>query len=303
MGKDTGKKKIFGGMANPFGAVEKKESLEKGKRVQSIEISKIKAPKVHDRKDYSKEAIEELSRNIASTGELLQPIVLRELKNGELERLIGFRRIEAVKLLNWQEIPAIVLQDISDEHAILIMLSENLQRENLNIYDETIAILQYLAVSFGETEDEVKKHLWKLRNSASTEGNEEAELLERINQVTLKLGNITSGTLINRLSMLSFREEVLEALKKGEISYVAAKELHKLKDSDEVISLIASLIEGSISYKELKVLVSEKRKKILPTPKKGAVEVVSDADGTTFKMNKKLTNPQIKRIEHLLSEF
>ena len=136
-------KKEVGGLT----IVTSSDIKEKKELIQKIAIKDILEPKVHDRKSYSRDDISSLARNIQATKMLLQPIVVRKIDN-KFERIIGFRRIEAVKELGWKEIPAIVLKDISDEEAMLIMLSENIQRENLNVFDQTVGIMEYIGLAF-----------------------------------------------------------------------------------------------------------------------------------------------------------
>lgn len=61
-------------------------------RLKDVLIENIVSPKFHDRTAPSKASILELAKNIQAVG-LQQPIVLRKLENGQLERIIGFRRI------------------------------------------------------------------------------------------------------------------------------------------------------------------------------------------------------------------
>ena len=59
------------------------------------------------RKTFDEEYIEELSRSIDENG-LLQPITVRKKKDGRFELVAGECRLRATKMLEWQDIPAIV---------------------------------------------------------------------------------------------------------------------------------------------------------------------------------------------------
>jgi N6-adenosine-specific RNA methylase IME4 len=69
--------------------------------------------------------VEELAGSIARNG-LLHPITLRR-HEGRLILLAGKRRLDAVKLLRWDEVAARVL-DVGEVEALLVEIDENLQR-------------------------------------------------------------------------------------------------------------------------------------------------------------------------------
>jgi len=74
------------------------------KRIEQIDISRIKYQPVN----ASKADIEQISRSIQKEG-LLQPIIVCESEQaGFYDLIAGELRLEAVKLLNWKTIPAIV---------------------------------------------------------------------------------------------------------------------------------------------------------------------------------------------------
>lgn len=89
--------------------------------------------------------ISELAQNVGEIG-LLSPIVVRRLNERERwERsgegplpsfavVAGFRRFAAVQSLHWDFIPAVVL-DITEEQARLVNLAENIERQDLRLYD------------------------------------------------------------------------------------------------------------------------------------------------------------------------
>lgn len=224
-------------------------------KLQDVRIETIVAPKFHDRTAPSKASILELAKNIEAVG-LQQPVVLRKLQNGKLERIIGFRRIEAMKLLERKEIQAIVLEEITDAEALLMMVSENIQRENLNVYDETVALLEYLAVSISKTTEEVKKFLFKIKNfyggKVQDLSEEEKESHELINTILQRTGRYTIQTFINRLRVLTLEQMIIDAMRENKITYSIAIELQKLKDLSKVQELIEEIVEQGITTKDLK---------------------------------------------------
>ncbi len=282
------------------------EVMEKKELIQKIPIKDIAEPKVHDRKSYSKEEISSLAKNIKATKMLLQPIVVRKIGN-KYERIIGFRRIEAVKELGWKEIPAIILKDISDEEAMLIMLSENIQRENLNVYDQTVGILEYIGLAFDLSFEEVKKLLYHFRNVDSktiTSDPEKSEMQrEKMEAITQKLGNISVASLINRLKVFSLKDVILDALKEGKVSYTAAVELNKISDMQKLKNFIGALSSGQCSIKDIKSYLREEKKRNRPAHKVINYKVERRDDGVTLSINEKLNNAQLKKLEKFLAQL
>ena len=80
-----------------------------GKRVQEIEISKIRPNARQPRRDFDAASISELAGSIRSAG-LLQPVILRPITGSrdQFELIAGERRLRACKSLDWTKIPAIV---------------------------------------------------------------------------------------------------------------------------------------------------------------------------------------------------
>lgn len=282
------------------------EVMAKKELIQKIPIKDIAEPKVHDRKSYNREDISSLAKNIKATKMLLQPIVVRKMGD-KYERIIGFRRIEAVKELGWKEIPAIILKDISDEEAMLIMLSENIQRENLNVYDQTVGILEYISLAFELSFEEVKKLLYHFRNVDSktiASDPEKSEMQrERMEAITQKLGNISVASLINRLKVFSLKDIILDALKEGRVSYTAAVELNKINDVQKLKNFIGALSSGQCSIKDIKTYLKEEKKRNTPVHKPIKYKVEKRDDGVTLSIDEKLNNAQLKKLEKFLAQL
>lgn len=223
-------------------------------KMREILIEDIIAPKFHDRTSPGKASILELAKNIEAVG-LQQPIVLRKLPDGKLERIIGYRRIEAMKLLERKEIQAIVLDEITDSEAMLMMVSENLQRENLNVYDETVALLEYIAVSLNKSVEEIKSFLFKIKNfyGGKIQGldQNEKEAHELINSILERTGRFNIQTFINRLRVLKLEQVIIDAMRDNKITYSIAIQLQKLKELTKIEELIAEITEKGLTTKEL----------------------------------------------------
>jgi len=280
-----------------------KESLS-GQSVE-IDISKISDPKVHDRKSFSDEEIDELAQNIQSTNGLLQPIIVRKVDDG-YERIAGFRRLEAVKRLGWSKIPAIVVDDVDDSEAMLMMLSENIQRADLNPYDQTVGILEYISLSLKMDIEDVKKLLYRFRNIDNGVlkqiDDKSLKLREQMEEITKRLGNISVATLINRLKIFSLSEHILKALKKGKIGYSAAQEINKAGDPKRIVDLLKRVEKEKLSLREIKKIIKEQKN---PTkkPKNKPFYTLTDEGGWVSITVENITAEQIKKLENFLKKL
>ena len=141
----------------------------------NIEVGCIVPCPENPRKKINQEELDELAQSIKSIG-LLQPITVRRKSDVETHALYyeivcGHRRFEAAKLAGMAEIPCIV-RELSDEEAYEIMVTENLQRKDVDPFDEAEAfnLLQergydtdVLATKFGKSKTYVLSRL-KLKN-------------------------------------------------------------------------------------------------------------------------------------------
>ena len=279
------------------------ESQNEKSKLRSLKINDIVSPKFHDRTAPSKASILELSKNIKAVG-LQQPIVVRQLESGFFERIIGYRRIEAMKLLEEKEIPAIVLENISDTDAMLMMISENLQRENLNVYDETVALLEYIAVSVNKTVTEAKSFLFKIKNFYGSKikdiTEEEKETHDFINAVLQRTGKYSIQTFINRLRVLNLDEIIIIAMRENKITYSIAIELQKLKDTSKVAELIKEISETGMSTKEIVERVGQ----LNGGNERARITIFSELKKSFIESNfKKLSKEKQEEVEILISKI
>ncbi|MBO77557.1 MAG: hypothetical protein CME17_09000 [Gemmatimonadetes bacterium] len=103
--------------------------------VQKLRIASVLPNPMQPRRSFVQAELEELAASIAENG-LLQPIVVRAAAGADNYELIaGERRLRAVGILGWDEVPVIV-REASDRTLLVLALVENLQREALNPLEE-----------------------------------------------------------------------------------------------------------------------------------------------------------------------
>ena len=119
-----------------------------------VPIEFIKPNPLQPRKDFSIEALTELSNSIKDRG-VLQPIIVRPVKNkkNEWQIIAGERRWRASQLAGLHEMP-VSIKDVVDEDVAIIALIENIQRENLSPIEEALGYKK-LMDKFSITQEEI----------------------------------------------------------------------------------------------------------------------------------------------------
>ena len=143
--------------------------------VKSLPTREIKPSPMNPRKSFDEDAIKELAASIRQHG-LLQPITVRP-KDGMYEIVMGERRYRAYRLNQQQstkypnEIPCII-RDMTDEEAFDAMITENLQRKDVDPIEEAFAFgqlvktgksIEEIALRFGKSNRFIQERI-KLDN-------------------------------------------------------------------------------------------------------------------------------------------
>ncbi len=128
-----------------------------------LNIREISSNPYQPRSQFEPRALQELADSISQNG-LLQPVTVREWENG-YQLIAGERRLMACKMLGMEQIPAIVNR-VDDEKSAVFALIENLQRKDLNYFEEAQGI-QTLMQTSGMSQQEVAKKLGKAQSTVA----------------------------------------------------------------------------------------------------------------------------------------
>ena len=113
-----------------------------GKRqVLELPIDSIYPNPHQPRQQFDPAALEELSRSIAEAG-VLQPLSVRRTPAG-WELIAGERRLRAARLAGLTTVPCLPVE-ADDETSSLLALIENIQRADLDVWEEAAALLQLI---------------------------------------------------------------------------------------------------------------------------------------------------------------
>ena len=135
------------------------------KEIVEIPTERLLPNPYQPRKQFSSEEMLGLADSIQQNG-VLQPLRARRINNSDYYELIaGERRLRASILANLQTVPCIVL-DCDYQDSAVISILENIQRANLNFFEEALAIA-HLHEHFGLTQQEIGKKLGKSQSALS----------------------------------------------------------------------------------------------------------------------------------------
>lgn len=129
--------------------------------LSSIPMEKIAPNPNQPRVIFKQNELEELVNSIKLNG-ILQPILLKPLDNGNYEIIAGERRWRAAKILQLEQMPAII-KNIGNQEALEIALIENIQRENLNPLEEA-ETYKRLVEEYNYTQEKVAEVVSKSRS-------------------------------------------------------------------------------------------------------------------------------------------
>jgi ParB family chromosome partitioning protein len=174
----TGLGKGLGALIGTPPTATRPDAIESGERVHQINLANIVPNALQPRKDFGREALQELIDSIRQHG-IIQPLIVRQA-GARFELIAGERRWRAAQMAGLSEIPA-VIRHIPDEAAIAVALIENIQRENLNPLEEARA-LERLVSEFGLTHQEVAQAVGRSRAGVSN--------LLRLLELTAEVGEL-----------------------------------------------------------------------------------------------------------------
>ncbi|MBA3832581.1 MAG: ParB/RepB/Spo0J family partition protein [Chthoniobacterales bacterium] len=136
---------------------------EAGERVQLVSLTRIVPSPLQPRREFAREALDELIDSIRQRG-IIQPLIVRPV-NDTFELIAGERRWRASKEVGLTEAPVIVRQ-ASDLEVLELSLIENLQRADLNPIEEAEAYAR-LAGEFGMRQDDIAQKVGRSRASVA----------------------------------------------------------------------------------------------------------------------------------------
>jgi ParB family transcriptional regulator, chromosome partitioning protein len=194
-----------------------------GHAVLDLAIDQIDSNPYQTRSKMSKAELQELADSIKANG-VIQPIVVRPGKDGRYFLITGSRRTEASKLAGKTKIPALV-RHVSDQQAAEMTIVENLQRQDLNCYEQAKAFAR-LSQEFGLTQEQIGQRTGCDRSTVS-----------------------------NYMRLLKLPEDVQNLLRNGWLDFSQARCLLTLAVPEHISKLAKEAHEKHLSVDQLEVLI------------------------------------------------
>lgn len=149
--------------------------------------------------------LEALTRSIAQVG-LLQPLVVRP-KGERYELLAGHRRLEALRRLGWERVPAVV-REATEEEARQAVVHENEVRQQLDPYSLALYLRENLKRVLG-LDDEA---LWSLLSRLFRGLEVDPEMAGRLREVLAAYGIKEKTFYVHYRPLLSLRPALVSEL-------------------------------------------------------------------------------------------
>jgi len=141
------------------------EAIDVALEAQSeLKLSQIEPNKSQPRTEFDAEKLQALAESITQYG-ILQPIVVKKQENGFYKIIAGERRWRAAKLAGLKKVP-VIIKDYDDKETMEIALVENLQREDLNPFEEARGYRELMDI-FSLTQEEVAQKVGKSRSAVA----------------------------------------------------------------------------------------------------------------------------------------
>ena len=215
--------------------------------ILELNIKEIAPNPFQPRMYFDPAQLEELANSIREYG-VLQPVIVR-LVDETYQLVSGERRFRASQIAGKETIPALVRQ-LGDREVAEMALIENLQREDLNYFEEAEGYAR-LIQEFSITQEEVAKKMGK-----------------------------SQPTVANKLRLLHIPEKVRKEISVDVITERHVRSLLKLKNETLQLEALNRIYKGNLNVRQTDDLVEQmliaEEKNIREQKKKKMVKAIKD---------------------------
>ena len=192
--------------------------------IKNILIDDIKMNPFQPRIKFDDNKINKLAKSIKDKG-LITPISVRNIKNS-YQLIAGERRLRASKVAGLKDIPAYVLNIETDLEMMELALIENLQREDLDIFEEAQAY-KTMIEKHSFSHEQIGKIVGKSRTNIS-----------------------------NTLRLLKLPKQIMESVRNNEITPGHARALLGIKNSNKIKEVWKRILEREESVRSTEEFIS-----------------------------------------------
>lgn len=205
--------------------LKKQNKIRTESQILSIPQGDILPNPNQPRKRFDYDELEGLAQSIRANG-ILQPLIVRALENGKYELVAGERRLRAARLTGLTKVPCVV-SDISETDSAIFAVLENLQRQDLDYFEEAEA-LAVLVSDYHMGQEELCKKLGKAQSTIS-----------------------------NKLRLLKLSDEMRYQISRAGLSERHARALLSLNDEIQRARALAIIIDRHLTVSESEQLIDQ----------------------------------------------
>ena len=205
-------------------------------RVQYIPLGRIRPNPQQPRRSFDEEGLAELAASIRSCG-ILQPLPVRRAGEG-YELVAGERRLRAARIAGLREVPCLVAQ-VGEEDSALLALMENLQRRDLDCWEEAQAIARLIS-RYGLSQEEAARRLGRAQ-----------------------------PTVANKLRLLRLPEDVRALLRENGLTERHARALLRLQDPEVQRRAAGDMVRRGMNVAQAEAYVEKLLQSAQVTPPRG----------------------------------
>ena len=211
-------------------------------RVQYISLSRLTPNPQQPRRSFDEAALRELAESIRVYG-ILQPLTVRRVGEG-YQLIAGERRMRAARIAGLREVPCLVAQ-VDEQDAGMLALIENLQRRDLDCFEEATAIARLIS-RYGLSQEQAAEKLGKSQSAVA-----------------------------NKLRLLRLSEPVRQGLRQAGLTERHARALLRLPDEAAQISALATIAARGWNVAQTESYV-ERLLTEAPAPQRPATYIIKD---------------------------
>ena len=205
--------------------LKKQNKIRTESQILAIPQGEILPNPNQPRKRFDYDELEGLAQSIRANG-ILQPLIVRALENGKYELVAGERRLRAARLTGLTKVPC-VISDISETDSAVFAVLENLQRQDLDYFEEAEA-LATLVSDYHMGQEELCKKLGKAQSTIS-----------------------------NKLRLLKLSDEMRYEISRAGLSERHARALLSLTDEVQRARALSIIIDRHLNVNESEQLISQ----------------------------------------------
>lgn len=205
-------------------------------RVQYIPLGRIRPNPQQPRRSFDEEGLAELAASIRSCG-ILQPLTVCRAGDG-YELVAGERRLRAARIAGLREVPCLVAQ-VGEEDSALLALMENLQRRDLDCWEEAQAIARLIS-RYGLSQEEAARRLGRAQ-----------------------------PTVANKLRLLRLPEDVRALLRENGLTERHARALLRLQDPEVQRRAAGDMVRRGMNVAQAEAYVEKLLQSDQVTPPRG----------------------------------